>query len=324
MVWLLILLILNLSFCDLSQARHHKNLPSAVIVGTVFCDTCSQEKLSKTSRFISGATVAVECGNGGPKPSFREEVKTDKRGEFKVDLPVSVSRHVKTIEGCSVNLIRSSEAYCAVAAAATSSSFELKSRNQGTHFFSAGFFTFKPLKHPNICTQKPYSNTFHDMKQALPMLDYPALPTPIENPTIVPNVPRIYDNLPPLPFLPRLPPLPQLPPLPPLPPLPGFPIFPPKKTVENAPNGKTLLPHKKHLRPHFVLPPHRLQHPPLFPNIPSLLPFEIPPPPVAAAVGAVAGGSVPSPPSPTSPTPFPIPPVPGLPGIPSPPRQTSP
>ena len=48
--------------------------------------------------YYLGATVAVECGNRGRKPSFREEVKTDKRGEFKVNLPVLVSKHVEKIE----------------------------------------------------------------------------------------------------------------------------------------------------------------------------------------------------------------------------------
>lgn len=62
MVWLLILLLLNLSFFDLSEARHHRKLPSAVVVGTVFCDTCFQEKFSKTSHFISGSFTTSSVG----------------------------------------------------------------------------------------------------------------------------------------------------------------------------------------------------------------------------------------------------------------------
>uniref|UniRef100_A0A0A0KXM2 Pollen Ole e 1 allergen and extensin family protein n=1 Tax=Cucumis sativus TaxID=3659 RepID=A0A0A0KXM2_CUCSA len=287
MSWLLILLLLNFSFFDLSEARHHRKLPSAVVVGTVFCDTCYQEKFSKTSHFISGATVAVECGNKGPEPSFREEVKTDKRGEFKVNLPVLVSKHVKKIEECYVELVKSSEPYCDVAATAKSSSLQLKSRKQNTHTFSAGFFTFKPLKQPNLCNQKPQNpNTFDDMKEIQlpppPSYDIPNLPSPIQIPT-VPSAPRIYDNLPPLPLLPGLLPLPQLPPLPPLPPLPTlpplpkFPIFPPKeKDEKNAPNetpntseklDKFPIPPIKPLRKphHFVLPPQRLHHHPRLP-----------------------------------------------------------
>jgi hypothetical protein len=82
-------------------------------------------------------------------------VKTDDHGEFKVLLPFSVSEHVKTIDGCSVKLIGSSEPNCAVASTATSSSLHLKSRKQGTHIFSAGLFTFKPQKRPDLCNQKP-------------------------------------------------------------------------------------------------------------------------------------------------------------------------
>ncbi|XP_022962607.1 amyloid beta A4 precursor protein-binding family B member 1-interacting protein-like [Cucurbita moschata] len=319
MICLLILIALNFSFLDLSQARHHNNLPStAAVVGTVFCDTCFQDTFSKSSHFISGATVAVECGDGGSNPSFRDEVKTDKTGEFKIQLPVSVRK----IEECYVRLIRSSEPYCAVAARAKSSSLKLKSRKQGTHVFSAGFFTFKPLKHPKLCSHNSHSSEFDDTKQ---VVDFPGLPAPIQNPT-VPNVPRIYDNLPPLTLLPGLPPLPQLPPLPPLPPLPVFPLFPPKKDDENVQTPKisqnpdmfhpqTLLPipSLKPLRPHFVMPPHKLRHHPLThgPFSPS---FSTPTPPSAAADEL----------APSPPLPFSLPPIPRMPEISSPPKETSP
>ncbi|GMP30817.1 hypothetical protein CsSME_00005305 [Camellia sinensis var. sinensis] len=56
MSWYLInIIVLSFTFSSLSEAQHEKKLPSAVVVGTVYCDTCFQEHFSKTSHFISGS-----------------------------------------------------------------------------------------------------------------------------------------------------------------------------------------------------------------------------------------------------------------------------
>ncbi|KAM1358250.1 hypothetical protein ACFX15_044547 [Malus domestica] len=46
-------LVTALTFHTPSEASHEKNDPSAVVVGTVYCDTCFQEDFSHTSHFIS-------------------------------------------------------------------------------------------------------------------------------------------------------------------------------------------------------------------------------------------------------------------------------
>lgn len=284
---------------------------------------------------FSGASVAVECKDESSKDiSFRKEVKTDNNGEFKVQLPFSVSKHVKKIEGCSVKLISSSEPYCAVASTATSSSLHLKSRKQGLHIFSAGFFTFKPLKQPNLCNQKPSienSNKGLDSNKAsLPPLNGLPLPPPIQDPTI-PGLPP-FQYLPPLPPLPQLPPLPTLPPLPPLPWLPKFPPVQGKTSTESKPtetsSKKSQLSDEKVVHPQFffpappILPPNPLQPPSIFPpnpfQPPPLIPNPFQPPPL-----------LPNPfqPPPLIPNPFqlppvpliPLPPIPGLTPSPTPP-----
>uniref|UniRef100_A0A5B7BNG6 Putative Pollen Ole e 1 allergen and extensin family protein n=1 Tax=Davidia involucrata TaxID=16924 RepID=A0A5B7BNG6_DAVIN len=322
----LTIIILSFTFTNISEARHEKKLPSAVIVGTVYCNTCFQEEFSKTSHFISGASVAVECGDMVSKPSFHEEVKTNEHGEFKVHLPFSVSKHVKKIKGCSVKLIRSSEPYCAVASTASSSSLHLKSRNQGTHIFSAGFFTFKPLKQPNLCNQKPSfqnSKEFNSMKLA-------TFPPPIQDP--------------PTPFLPPIdqdifPPLPQLPPLPPLPGLPNLPPLPTKRTQSKTSNSlkTSQLSNQKVTQPEFFRPIPQI---PFLPSPPTAFgiplptnPFQpppsiLPPNPILQPPPSIL------PPNPIQPSPplinfppppafrFPFPPLPfqpspGFPGVPA-------
>ncbi|KAH7848114.1 hypothetical protein Vadar_033970 [Vaccinium darrowii] len=330
------IILLIFTFNNLSEAKYEKKLPSAVVVGTVYCDTCFQTDFSKTSHFISGALVAVECGVANSKPSFREEVKTNERGEFEVHLPLSVSKHVKKIKECSVKLISSSEPYCAVASAATSYSLKLKSRKQGTHIFSAGFFTFKPLKQPTLCSQKPSllkSKEFNSQKSLPQAFASPIFPIPptTQEPTVpIPGQPPTNQNLlPPLPVLPNLPPLPQLPPLPSLP---GFPNFP-KQASENSEKLKSTDPFKTLEVPLFPsprpgigsqLPPNPFQPPSFFPPNPFLPPPLTLPPNVPPLVGLTP--SLPPPPTnvPVGLPPFPFQPSPGFPGIPPIRQKTSP
>ncbi|KAH9676090.1 hypothetical protein KPL70_019030 [Citrus sinensis] len=324
MSWFYLIFFLSFIIGNLeAESNHHeKRHPSAVVVGTVYCDTCFQDNFSKASHFISGASVAVECKDETSKPSFRQEVKTDEHGEFKVDLPFSVSKHVKKINRCSVKLINSSEPYCGVASTATSSSLHLKSRKQGIHIFSAGFFTFKPLKQPNLCNQKPSlenSTSLNSEEASLPPFDSPStFPPPIQDPTM-PEFPSM-PQLPRLPALPQLPPLPSLPGLPFLPPMPGK--TPEKKPEEISRETKlseeklgpprlfdipplppipflppiSILPPNPLQPPSPVLPPNPLQPPPLFPPNPLQPPPLFPPNPLQP------------PPSPL----IPLPPVPGL------------
>ncbi|XP_057436177.1 36.4 kDa proline-rich protein-like [Lotus japonicus] len=336
MSWFLVVLFLSLTFGNPTEAIHDKKPPSAVVVGTVYCDTCFQQDFSMGSHFISGASVAVECkdGDGSSNSSFKKEVKTDEHGKFRVHLPFSVSKHVKRIKRCSVKLISSSEPYCAVASAATSSSLHLKSRKQGLHIFSAGFFSFKPLKQPTLCNQKPRVQKGADfvIKSFPPNID-PSFPPPLQDPNTPGGVPFLPPNT-----LPGLPGLPQLPGLPPLPPLPGIPIpgSPPKLSKQASPGHMTKTSDKnepsdiKVVHPEtFIFPPNPLQ-PPIVPNPlqPPIVPNPLQPPPlVPNPLQPPTPPLIPNPlqpptpplipnplqPPPSGPSPFfPFPPVPGF------------
>ncbi|GLT61985.1 hypothetical protein SLA2020_346550 [Shorea laevis] len=326
MSWFSVILFLSFTFSTLSEAGHHGKNPSAIVVGTVYCDTCFQQGFSRNSHFIPGASVLVECKDGNSKEGFRQEVKTDEHGEFRVDLPFTVSKHIKKIEGCSVKLINSSEPYCAVASSATSSSLHLKSRKEGIHIFSAGFFTFKPLKQPILCNEKPsvqYSSKFNNRKTSIGSSDELAFPPPIKDPT--------KPEFPPLPILPNLPPLPQLPPLPPLPGLPSLPPLPGKGTQssdQKAVHPQSFFPPflpPNPLKPPPLLPPNPLKPPapllppnPLQPPAPLLPPNPLQPPPAPLIPLPPIPGLTPSPPPPAFPIPlppfpFPSPPFPGIP-----------
>jgi hypothetical protein len=57
MSWSVIIFFLSLTFGGLSEGLDEKELPSAVVVGTVYCDTCFQRAFKETSHFISGLTL---------------------------------------------------------------------------------------------------------------------------------------------------------------------------------------------------------------------------------------------------------------------------
>ncbi|KAK4280001.1 hypothetical protein QN277_011687 [Acacia crassicarpa] len=277
MSWFLVVLILNLTFSSFSEASHEKKLLTPVVVGTVYCDTCFQHDFSRNSHFIAGASVAVECKNGDSKPGFWKEVRTNEQGEFRIELPFSVSKRVRRIKGCTVKLIKSSEPHCSVASAGTTTSLSLKSRNQTEHTFSAGFFSFKPLQQPDLCNHNPSSvqnsKEFDSVKTGLPNL----LPPPLQNPTTPIGLPTL-----PLPEVPGLPPLP-LPQLPPLPPVPviGIPLPPIPKHAQETKKPQSR--DDKVAHPDLFFPPIPFLPPPLIPNPlqpPPLIPNPFQPPPL--------------------------------------------
>ncbi|XP_058755451.1 formin-like protein 20 [Vicia villosa] len=286
MSWFLTILFLTLTIgTNLSEAKHeNKKLhPSPVVVGTVFCDTCFQQTFSQESRFISGASIAVECKLGKTKQRFYKEVKTNEQGEFKVKLPFLVRKNVKRLKGCNFKLLSSNVPNCAIASTSTSFSPSLKKKMQDEHIFSAGFFSFKPIKKPKFCDQnKPKKNEVEDF------FFFP--PNPL-NPPLVPNPfqpPLIPNPFTPPPLIPN----PFQPPSPPLIPNPFQPPSPPP-----------FLPNP------FQPPPS--SPPPLIPN-----PFQPPPsspPPFSLFPPIVVPGITPSPPPPPPPPksilPFPFPPL---------------
>ncbi|KAL6521666.1 hypothetical protein OROGR_018235 [Orobanche gracilis] len=265
-----ILLFMTFAFsCKSSESKHHKR-SSAMVVGTVYCDTCFQKgSIPKaTTHFIAGASVAVECKNTrrSSTSTFRQVVKTDNHGRFKVNLPFPVTKHlIKKISRCSVKLIASNSPYCSVAAGATSSDLHLQSRKNGAHIFSAGSLTFcdsiKPSEQSEDVVSRPDPFPFPNPFQPPPSLIPPVFPTPAapsilpplfpSPPSLIPPVfptpaapsilPPLFPSPPSQPFF-HLPPIPSLTPvappppppvfsipLPPFPfqPIPGFPGVPP-------------------------------------------------------------------------------------------------
>ncbi|URD74279.1 Pollen Ole e 1 allergen and extensin [Musa troglodytarum] len=262
----LALSLLCIFLCSSAGGGAREQLPSALVVGTVFCDTCFRQELAESSYFISGASVAVECGDAANQLGYRKVATTDRRGVFGVRLPPRIIWNLGLVEACSVKLLRSNEPFCAVAASATTAGLRLQSRRNGVHVYSAGFFSFKPLNQPELCHQKsqldqpafflPSPPSFGGVPlPANPLFPPPSLlppnplfpppsllpPNPLQPPpSVVPPFPLQPPpspsfNLPPVPLLTPPPPPPVLP-FPPVPfvPVPGFPGVPPASSWEKT------------------------------------------------------------------------------------------
>ncbi|PKA53695.1 Olee1-like protein [Apostasia shenzhenica] len=208
--------ILQISAVSQRQQR------SAVLVGTVYCNTCFQQESSNSSRFIPGASVVVECCiNEGDSHCFRKEARTNRHGVFQIRLPIEAGRSLGAIKSCSVEMVRSSKPFCSVSSSVSSSGLRLKSRRKnGTRIFSAGFFTFKPLNQPELCYQEPEPASLQAREKRVKPEFF--IPPPIPALPLPPNVGGM-PLPPPFPFWPSPPSLGNVPSLPSTPLLPGLP-----------------------------------------------------------------------------------------------------
>ncbi|XP_078164945.1 uncharacterized protein LOC144559714 isoform X2 [Carex rostrata] len=282
--WYLVVPFLLLGFPSQGNCRKHSAvLPSTLVTGNVYCDTCSEQQSNKLGHFITGASIQVECTDESKHIAFRKTAITNPKGLFKFNIPPEVHKNTQSsIKNCTIDLHKTSHAttFCdAVASVSTTSALELRlksTRKDGMKVYSAGTVTFKPQKKPVICDEQ---------------IDQPAFFFFPPNPLQPPNIGGV-----PVPQNPLVPPPPSLLP-------PGFQPTPPSI----FPPG---LPFFQPPPPPSLLPPLPILQPPPPPPPPSLPPFNIP---------LIPGLTPPSPPPPSPPPPgFPLPPIlpPGLPSVP--------
>lgn len=256
-----------------AKSEAQQKLISVVLKGRVVCGhACSldEEKSSDTSDLISGAVVAVECRAGLNRKtnagSVSMEGKTDRNGEFRVQLPGSIvspmllcssnDRNSPVKGYCSARLLSSPQEKDNVPSSGTSSSDQLIFTSEGNGIRT---FTFPSLSYHSgskLCSHKILSDheslragrALHEVNTGSSSNRAPLFPSPL---------PKAVLGFPPLQF-----------PLPPLPkPVLGFPplILPPPipKSVLGFPPLDLPLP-----SPFLNFPPFPLSIPPLPAGIP--------------------------------------------------------
>ncbi|XP_077228999.1 uncharacterized protein LOC143861913 [Tasmannia lanceolata] len=326
----LIVLLTVLSNGLFSLANEPQPISKITVMGTVFCDTCSNNTFSRHSYFLPGVEVHVKCkfkANSTTKEtvSFSANRTTDRYGVYTFEVP-----HVDGFECresleigsfCQASLLGSSSSLCNVPGLRGSTEhMAIKSKQANLCIYSLNALSYRPPKrYSALCRlyrgEVPISlNSSEFFLPYYPPFGFPFPPLPP-----LPSFP--LPPFPPLPSFP-LPPFPHLPPFPSFP-LPPFPHLPPFPSLPFPPFNLPPMP--------FPNPPPAFQFPfPPFPPltpIPSLftpppppaLPFPFPPfPPLPPTPSLFT----PSPPPPTLPFPFsPFPPLPPTPSLfrPSPP-----
>uniref|UniRef100_A0A0D9XFG5 Uncharacterized protein n=1 Tax=Leersia perrieri TaxID=77586 RepID=A0A0D9XFG5_9ORYZ len=151
-VTIAVLLALELVFSG-TEAKFLSN--NITVVGSVYCDACSNNTFSKHSFFLKGARVLIQCSfkvnsTMAEELSLEAERVTDKNGVYKLDVPAAGGFECR--EGhdlrssCRATLLRSSSASCAVPGSSTSQHIALRSRATNACFLNLNALTFRPSK----------------------------------------------------------------------------------------------------------------------------------------------------------------------------------
>ncbi|XP_073013063.1 uncharacterized protein [Typha latifolia] len=348
-----LLLLKSLSLDDATPGP----ISNITVMGTVFCDACSDNCFTKHSYFLKDVAVRVDCmfrvnSTSKEEISITVDRTTDRFGVYKLDIPpvdgfeCKEGRQIDSF--CRASLIGSPPTICSSPGLTTSTEHvSVKCNEDSVCLYNLNALYYRPgKKDSNLCgttnREKMSSSSSSNLNTSLffwppfppfgfpwphwspipfPFPSPPSLPFPFPPlPFLTPPPPSFPFPFPPLPFF--TPPPPSFPfPFPPLPPIPSFFPSPPPPSFPFPP-----LPP---LPSWFTPPPPPPSPPPPsfpfpFPPIPPITPipswFASPPPPPSPPP--------PSPPPPSLPfpfPPFPFPPFPPLtrtPPKPSPPPST--
>ncbi|KAJ6934111.1 leucine-rich repeat extensin-like protein 3 [Populus alba x Populus x berolinensis] len=268
-------LLATLFALPLSLIAHPANNPTSriIIVGVVYCDTCSTNTFSRYSCFLPGADVHIQCIFQAISPKTTEKIMfsanrtTDRYGIYKVTVPEVDG--VDCAEGstielvCQASLIRSSYPACNVPGLKTSTDeISVKSKHNNLCIYSMNALTYRPSKkNATLCGKHkeelqisfnsskfflpdspPYGFPWHTLPNMSPS-PFPPLP-PSPSPSFPPLPPPSQPS-PPLPS-PRPPSLPF--PFPPLPPTPSL-FHPAPPPAFNLGNPRTWIPNAPSLAP---------------------------------------------------------------------------
>ncbi|KNA11450.1 hypothetical protein SOVF_135080 [Spinacia oleracea] len=103
-VLLLVAALCVLSLAGFAQAKnsHYK------VQGTVYCDTCRIQFITRISTMMEGATVKLECRNITTQAStFKAEAVTDKLGMYSIPVDGDFEDDI-----CEIQLLKSPDSEC--------------------------------------------------------------------------------------------------------------------------------------------------------------------------------------------------------------------
>ncbi|CAN6196557.1 unnamed protein product [Urochloa humidicola] len=151
-----LLLLLMLSG---TEAKFLTKANNITVVGSVYCDACSNNTFSKHSFFLKGARVLIKCSfkvnsTASEELSLEAERTTDQHGVYKLDVPpvdgFECREDHELRSACRATLLRSSSAACNVPGlGASTQHIALRSRSRagaGACFLNLNALNFRPAK----------------------------------------------------------------------------------------------------------------------------------------------------------------------------------
>ncbi|KAL9241797.1 hypothetical protein vseg_015863 [Gypsophila vaccaria] len=157
----LLLLLSSLSLSS-SQITHPRQSPPGsqiTVIGTVYCDICSNNTFSGHSYFIPGAEVKIDCKFRATAPRTAEEITfsvnrtTNKLGWYKLEIPsvdgIECAREAAVVSLCRATLVRnpSTLGKCNVPGLRTTSDVVyFKSSEQNVCIYGLSALNFRPSR----------------------------------------------------------------------------------------------------------------------------------------------------------------------------------
>ncbi|XP_057537240.1 pollen allergen Che a 1-like [Amaranthus tricolor] len=104
-VFLLVAALCVLSLAGVADALHYNHFQ---VQGTVYCDTCRIQFISRVSTMMEGATVRLECRNlTSGVETFKSEAVTDKVGMYNIKVDGDYEEDI-----CEIVLVKSPDKEC--------------------------------------------------------------------------------------------------------------------------------------------------------------------------------------------------------------------
>lgn len=162
-VLLLIALYLHLLFIGIEATPKQKPLSNITVVGSVYCDACSNNTFSKHSFFLKGVRVLIQCqfklkSGASESISLEAERTTDQYGIYKLDIPpvegLNCIEGHSVMSACRASLVNNPSSYCNIPGLKGSSQhLAIRSKDANVCFLNLNAMNYRPAKkNKNYCS----------------------------------------------------------------------------------------------------------------------------------------------------------------------------
>ncbi|KAK9678129.1 hypothetical protein RND81_11G189800 [Saponaria officinalis] len=153
-----LLCIVSLSYTQNIPPQDEPVGSQITVIGSVYCDICSNNTFSKHSYFIPGAEVKIECSLRATAPRTAEEIRfsvnrtTNKLGMYKLEISsvdgIECAREAAVVSLCRASLVKSpSLGNCNVPGLKTTSDVVyFKSSEQNVCIYGLSALNYRPSR----------------------------------------------------------------------------------------------------------------------------------------------------------------------------------